>query len=717
MKFTKKHYRSQVDSRDCGVAVIAMILEYYGSHYSLSTLRELTKTSDEGTTALAIVKTLSELHFEVSSIKANINLFRNSELPFPFIVHVIKKESNLLHYYVVIDQEKDFIYIADPDPSVKIRKISCEVFENEWTGIAIIPTPNSEYTPHLEKKNNLFNLLPILLKHVRLILTIVLLTLLVTAINIVGSYYLQSIIDNYIPNKMVNTLSIISLGLVVAYAFQQILSYGQEFLLLRLEQRLTIDVILAYIKHIFKLPMSFFFTRQTGDLISRFTDANSIVDALASTILSVFLDISTVIIVSIFLLLQNKNLFLISLSAIPIYIIIIFSFIKKFEVLNRQRMEANAVMSSSIIEDIKAIESIKSLTSEKNRYKKVENEFLDYLEKSFKYSQTESIQRALKKLFQLILNVTILWIGSKLVIHKQISLGQLITYNMLLVYFTTPLENIINLQVKLQTASVANNRLNEVYLVNSEFSNKNNISLPDPFKEIVFKEISYRYGYGNYVLSNINLKINQGKKVAFVGASGSGKSTLAKLLVNFFEPTNGNITLNNISIDTINKQELRQFINYLPQQPYIFSGTILENLVLGSRENITEKEILKAVEIAEIRYDIEKLPLKYNTQLSSENLNLSGGQLQRIALARALLANPSVLILDESTSNLDVLTEKNIINNLISLDITIIFIAHRLTIAEKVDEIFVFEKGQIIEKGDHDYLLQKNGFYRHLFFN
>ncbi|HFQ3693614.1 TPA: cysteine peptidase family C39 domain-containing protein, partial [Streptococcus agalactiae] len=149
MKFTKKHYRSQVDSRDCGVAVIAMILEYYGSHYSLSTLRELTKTSDEGTTALAIVKTLSELHFEVSSIKANINLFRNSELPFPFIVHVIKKESNLLHYYVVIDQEKDFIYIADPDPSVKIRKISCEVFENEWTGIAIIPTPNSEYTPHL----------------------------------------------------------------------------------------------------------------------------------------------------------------------------------------------------------------------------------------------------------------------------------------------------------------------------------------------------------------------------------------------------------------------------------------------------------------------------------------------------------------------------------------------------------------------------------------
>ncbi|SUN18981.1 transport/processing ATP-binding protein ComA [Streptococcus agalactiae] len=163
----------------------------------------------------------------------------------------------------------------------------------------------------------------------------------------------------------------------------------------------------------------------------------------------------------------------------------------------------------------------------------------------------------------------------------------------------------------------------------------------------------------------------------------------------------------------------KSFVNLLIiyPAPYIFSGTILENLVLGSRENITEKEILKAVEIAEIRYDIEKLPLKYNTQLSSENLNLSGGQLQRIALARALLANPSVLILDESTSNLDVLTEKNIINNLISLDITIIFIAHRLTIAEKVDEIFVFEKGQIIEKGDHDYLLQKNGFYRHLFFN
>ncbi|SNI27446.1 competence factor transporting ATP-binding protein/permease ComA [Streptococcus pneumoniae] len=548
-----------------------------------------------------------------------------------------------------------------------------------------------------------------------MIANIVLATLLVTVINIVGSYYLQSIIDTYVPDQMRSTLGIISIGLVIVYILQQILSYAQEYLLLVLGQRLSIDVILSYIKHVFHLPMSFFATRRTGEIVSRFTDANSIIDALASTILSIFLDVSTVVIISLVLFSQNTNLFFMTLLALPIYTVIIFAFMKPFEKMNRDTMEANAVLSSSIIEDINGIETIKSLTSESQRYQKIDKEFVDYLKKSFTYSRAESQQKALKKVAHLLLNVGILWMGAVLVMDGKMSLGQLITYNTLLVYFTNPLENIINLQTKLQTAQVANNRLNEVYLVASEFEEKKTVEDLSLMKgDMTFKQVHYKYGYGRDVLSDINLTVPQGSKVAFVGISGSGKTTLAKMMVNFYDPSQGEISLGGVNLNQIDKKALRQYINYLPQQPYVFNGTILENLLLGAKEGTTQEDILRAVELAEIREDIERMPLNYQTELTSDGAGISGGQRQRIALARALLTDAPVLILDEATSSLDILTEKRIVDNLIALDKTLIFIAHRLTIAERTEKVVVLDQGKIVEEGKHADLLAQGGFYAHL---
>ncbi|COK07214.1 competence factor transporting ATP-binding protein/permease ComA [Streptococcus pneumoniae] len=575
--------------------------------------------------------------------------------------------------------------------------------------------PSPDYKPHKEQKNGLFSFIPILVKQRGLIANIVLATLLVTVINIVGSYYLQSIIDTYVPDQMRSTLGIISIGLVIVYILQQILSYAQEYLLLVLGQRLSIDVILSYIKHVFHLPMSFFATRRTGEIVSRFTDANSIIDALASTILSIFLDVSTVVIISLVLFSQNTNLFFMTLLALPIYTVIIFAFMKPFEKMNRDTMEANAVLSSSIIEDINGIETIKSLTSESQRYQKIDKEFVDYLKKSFTYSRAESQQKALKKVAHLLLNVGILWMGAVLVMDGKMSLGQLITYNTLLVYFTNPLENIINLQTKLQTAQVANNRLNEVYLVASEFEEKKTVEDLSLMKgDMTFKQVHYKYGYGRDVLSDINLTVPQGSKVAFVGISGSGKTTLAKMMVNFYDPSQGEISLGSVNLNQIDKKALRQYINYLPQQPYVFNGTILENLLLGAKEGTTQEDILRAVELAEIREDIERMPLNYQTELTSDGAGISGGQRQRIALARALLTDAPVLILDEATSSLDILTEKRIVDNLMALDKTLIFIAHRLTIAERTEKVVVLDQGKIVEEGKHADLLAQGGFYAHL---
>lgn len=706
-------YVAQMDMRDCGVAALASIAKHYGSDFSLAHLRELAKTTKEGTTALGIVEAAKKMGFETKAIKANMELFDMTDIPYPFIVHV-NKEGKLQHFYVVYKAKKDYLIIGDPDPSVKVTKMSKKRFEQEWTGVAIFLAPAPSYKPHKDKKNGLLSFLPLILKQKTLITYIVLASLLVTLVNIVGSYYLQGILDEYIPNNMKSTLGIISLGLVITYILQQLMAFSQSYLLTVLSQRLTIDVILSYIRHIFTLPMSFFATRRTGEIISRFTDANSIIDALASTILSLFLDVSIVFIVGSVLVLQNIQLFLLTLVALPIYTVIIFAFLKPFEKMNHDVMQSNAMVSSAIIEDINGIETIKSLTSEELRYQKIDSEFVDYLDKSFKLSKYENVQTSLKHGAQLILNVAILWFGARLVMDNKISIGQLITYNTLLSYFTNPIENIINLQTKLQSAKVANKRLNEVYLVASEFEGTTSMT-SNLSGDITFHDVSYRYGFGSYTLSDLNLTIKQGEKVSLVGISGSGKTTLAKMIVNFYEPNQGNIRLGNMDLKMIDKKQLRQYINYLPQQSYIFSGSILDNLTLGASPDITQEDIIMACQIAEMRADIEAMPLGYQTELS-DGAGLSGGQKQRLALARALLTQAPILILDEATSGLDVLTEKKVINNLMQLtDKTIIFVAHRLSIAKQVDRVLVLDKGKLIEEGSHQELINKQGFYYHLF--
>lgn len=295
----------------------------------------------------------------------------------------------------------------------------------------------------------------------------------------------------------------------------------------------------------------------------------------------------------------------------------------------------------------------------------------------------------------------------------QLSIGQLMTFNALLAYFIDPLQSIINLQPRLQSASVAQNRLNEVYQVKSEFNQKATIEDRKLLEgNIEYKNVDYSYGYGTDVLKDINLKISQGEKLTIVGMSGSGKSTMVKLLVDFFSPSKGQVTLNGHATSEIDKHTLRSYINYVPQTPYIFSGTVKENLLLGCRPDITEEDVIKACQIAEIDQEIANLPLQFETKLDENAKILSGGQKQRLTIARALLSPAKVFIFDEVTSGLDTITEKKVIDNLMKLkDKTIIFIAHRLAIAERADKVVVIDHGQIVEEGSHSELMSKHGFY------
>lgn len=684
---SKYPYISQVDQRDCGVASLAMILKHYGSSYSLAYLRELAQTSREGTSALGLVEAGKQLGLETQAIRADLGLFKQEKLSYPFIVHVVK-DGGLQHYYTVFGQTKGQLIIGDPDPSKKVIKMSLEDFDKEWTGVALFFEPGKNYIKYKEKVAGLLSFLPILFRRKGLIAVIVLLSFLVTLVNIIGSYYLQSIIDRLIPQEDYALLTMISLGLCIAYIAQQVFTFFKDYLLHRLGNYLSISVILPYIKHVLSLPISFFGSRRTGEITSRFGDANTIIDALASTILSIFLDVTIVITLAVALILQNRSLFLMTLTVVPLYVLIILAFYKLFEKENYQLMEANSQVSTAVIDDLRGIETLKSLRVEERRYQEIEVKFHDYLKKSLSKAKWQLTQDGLKTGVQLVFNVFILWYGAQLVMEGQLSSGQLITYNMLLNYFTTPLINIINLQSKIQQAKVANNRLQEVYVVNKEEKGQ----LKDlSFKQLDLKGVSHRFSYQQETLHNIDLTINKGEKIALMGQSGSGKTTLAKILSGYHTKSSGHVSLEK---GPISQAELRQLVTYVPQQTYVFTGTILENLLLGLEGEVDEQVILRACEQANILDDIQKMPLGFQTQVSEDG-GLSGGQKQRLAIARALLSKQPILIFDEATSGLDSDTESRVMANLAKIKRTMIFIAHRNSVRQHVSRVVTMVSGQI----------------------
>ena len=705
----------QQDEKDCGVACIAMILKNYKTEIPIHKLRDFSGTDLDGTSAFGLKKTFEKLNFECLAIQADDSVWKEKELPLPLIAHILIDDS-FMHYVVVYDVKGDFLYIADP---AKGRyKQSIESFQKVWTGVLLLPTPKESYKSSKEKVAGLSSFLPIIWHQKSLVFHIILASIFITFFGIGTSYYFQGILDYFIPNQALSTLNVVSAGLIIIYLFRVLFEYSRSYLLVLLGQRMSMSIMLEYFKHVLSLPMNFFSIRKSGEIISRFLDANKIIDALASATLSIFIDIGMVIIVGTTLAIQNVTLFLITLVSIPFYLLSIISFVKSYEKANQEEMGAGATLNSSIIESLKGIETIKAYNGELKVYHRVDNEFIKLMKKSFKTVTLNNVQQGIKHAIQLISSAVILWVGSYSVINGSITLGQLITYNALLVFFTDSLQNIINLQVKMQTAQVANKRINEIFAVEPEKiseNNEQNINEQVFHQGITIENMSFSYNLKSPTLKNISCSIPPYSKVALVGLSGSGKSTLAKLLVRFYNPTDGTINYGNINHLDIGFNQLRNHVTYVPQESFFFSGTIIDNLTFGVEKTQSFERIMEVCDSVQLSEFINQQPLRYNMVLEEGATNLSGGQRQRLAIARALLKDSDIIILDEATSGLDTLLEQSILDYLFKLeDKTLIFIAHHLPIAKSCDKILVLHEGLLLEQGTHEELRYNQGIYQKL---
>lgn len=714
----------QHDITDCGAACLATISKQNGYKIGITKIREVAGTDKQGTNAYGIIKAAEQLGFSAKGVKGNKEAFF-TEFPLPCIAHVVVNGS-LLHYVVIHKITKKQVIIADPAKGIvklKPEEFFGEVYENgkppkyQWTGVLILLVKNENFKKGDETEGLFSRFFSLLIPQKALIFNIFIASLIYTFLGILGAFYFKELLDNVLPNALYKTLMTLSIGVILLNIFKVLLNAFRTHLLLYLSQKLDIALLLGYYRHVIDLPMNFFGTRKVGEIISRFNDAGKVRDAISGATLTIMIDTLMAIAGAIILFNQNSKLFFITIIMIILYVIIVVLFNKWYEKLNRNQMEDNAQLTSYMVESLNGIQTVKAYNSERKVKQETETKFIKLLKSVFNLSWVSNFQTSLKTFVELIGGVVIVWVGGISVINGEMTIGSLITFNSLLVYFLDPVKNLVNLQPQMQTAVVAADRLGEILDLEAEKTEKEYKKLkPDSLSgDIEIKNVNFRYGTRKLVLENINIDIKKGQKIAFVGESGSGKTTLSKLLLNLYESESGDILINGNNIKDIQLEKLREKIAYIPQETFLFSGSILENLALGL-DTYTLEDIYKASKMAQAHDFINELPLRYETRLEENGSNLSGGQRQRLAIARAMLKNPDILILDEATSNLDSITEKALDRTIheFAKDITTIFIAHRLSTIKDSDMIYVFEKGKIIERGTHEELIKLGGKYSEL---
>ena len=702
----------QNDETDCGPACLAAIFGKYGLKVSIAKIRDIAGTDRQGTSACGLVKVIEHYGFEQKVVEADKNAL-TQKLPLPAIAHVVI-DNTLLHYVVITKIKDNTVVVSDPAKgSVRYKK---EDFLKIWTNVLILIAPTKESQKGNKKESTLSSFFRLLISQKWLLLRIFILSMILTSIGIITSFYYQVLMDNIVPSLSIEMLNYVSAITLSLFLVQICLNFFRGLLIVKLEQNIDIPIMLGYYNHALILPMKFYSMRDTGEIISRFNDASSIRDIVSEASLTIMMDTIMAVVGAVVLFNSNRLLFLISVVMLILYGIIVFVYNKPIKKINRKIMEMNSKVTSQFVETINGIETIKAFNQEDNEKEKTDKLYKKFLKKVFNGGVLSLSQQTITMFVAVVGELVILWVGVAYVIKGELTLGELITFNALLGYFIEPIKNLINLQPSIQTAVVAADRLGEILDIAPEYSSEqgkanNKIEI----EKILISNLDFRYGTRDLVLKNINLEILCGEKIAFVGESGSGKTTLAKLFIRLYEQEKGSIKFDSCDIREFSINQIRNSVSYISQNTFLFSGTIKENLLFGN-SNTNDNDLSRVCKMCELEEYINSLPLKYNTRIEENGKNLSGGQKQRLAIARALIKNPKILIMDEATSNLDYITEKTIENtiNKFSANMTTIIIAHRLSTIKDCDKIFVFKDGQIVETGNHSDLLKQRGYYYQL---
>lgn len=711
MIFKKYATTLQHDQSDCAAAVVSTVLKTYGQEYSFMKIREIIGTDMYGTTVKGVVQGLEKFSFNVKAVRVNLEDF-NKEVTLPAIMQVktLSGENHFIVLHKILRKNK---FLID-DPAIGLKKIDYEELENIFQGIAIFMIPRSDFEVKRDKSGSMFNIFKqLILPQKKIFITVIFASILLSLLGIFSSIFSKILMDEIIPYRLKNTLYVFLIVFGVVSILQTTLSAFRQHILLFLSRKVDIPVLMGYYDHIIHLPYTFFSSRRTGDIITRFQDAMTIKDIFTSVSISLILDISLSLISTIVLININAKLFSILFVMVVINIILIYIFKKPYKEINKRQMETGSILNSQLIESIQNINTVKALNDEENQLEKLENKFISTLKIAYKEGVLSNVQSSISSLVNTLGGLIFMGIGALFIIDGKMTIGDLLVFQSISQYFTEPVQNLVSLQLTFQESSIAISRLNELMDLTREDENKGySIKDIDLRKDITFKDVSFAYGSRPNLLNDFNLEIKQGEKFAFVGDSGAGKSTIVKLLLKFIEINEGKISIGENDLSDIDTYFLRNKIAYIPQEIELFSGTIIENLKIGNQNAIYE-EIVSVCKMVGIHDTIDRLQNKYMSFIEEKGGNLSGGEKQRLAIARSLLSDSDIYIFDEATSNLDSFSEK-IIQDLIFNKIqnkTVIIIAHRISTIVNCDRICLIKNGEIKEIGSHEELMSSQKDY------
>lgn len=701
---------AQQSASDCGAACLVMIANYWGKRFSVNRLRDISNADRNGASLRGLSAAAESIGFSTRPVKASLDQLAKQKLP--AIVHWEGK-----HFIVVYEITNKHVVIADP--AIGQKTLTHKEFKADWTGYAILLQPTALLKDAQENQTSFWQFFELVKPHGLVLMEVFIASLLIQIFGLITPIFTQIILDRVVVQSSVLTLTAVGLGLLMFSLFRVAMTGLRQYLLDHTANKVDLALIVGFIRHTLRLPLNFFESRYVGDITSRIQENRKIQRFLTGEALSILLDVLTVFIYVGLMFWYSWKMALLVLVIVPPFFLLALIATPFLQRISREIFAAVVTESSYLIEVLSGVRTVKSTAVEQT----VRWHWEELLNKEVKTNFSGQIISNRLQIFsntiEALATTALLWFGAWLVIQNQLTIGQLVAFNMLLGNVIRPFQRLTVLWNELQEVVIAMERINDVldYQPEEDLQHQVRQSLPQLHGHIRFDNVTFRYHPESdiNVLENLSFEVKPGQMVALVGRSGSGKTTISKLMLGLYPPTDGKVLIDGQDITSLSLASLREQIGVVDQDTFLFGSTIRENIGLAYPSAGLE-EIIAAARLAGADEFIQKMPMGYETQIGEGGGMLSGGQRQRLAIARALMGNSRLLILDEATSHLDAESEGIIQKNLntITKNRTTIVIAHRLSTVRKADVILVLDRGLLIESGTHEELMAKRGHYFYL---
>lgn len=618
-------------------------------------------------------------------------------------------------YFVVAKVEGDTVLVQDP-LEARPLVVPRQAFELLWTGALLLITTRAQLRPQ-DVRFDFTWFIPAIVKYRRLLGEVLLASFFVQLFALVTPLFIQVIIDKVLVHKGLTTLQVLAVGMVGLALFEAVLSGLRTYVFAHTSNRIDVGLGAQLFRHLLALPLAYFEARRVGDTVARVRELEHIRQFLTSNSVTVVLDLLFIVVFLGVMWFYSPMLTLIVFASLPVYVVLSLVVTPLIRARLQEKFSRGADNQAFLVEAISGIQTVKAMAVEPPLQRCWDEQLAAYVGASFNATSLITVTSAIASFVQKATTIAVLWIGAYRVIEGDLSIGQLIAFNMLSGQVTNPLLRIVNLWQEFQQVGVSVQRLGDVLNTPPEPSyNPTRTTLPQVHGRIVFEGVTFRYRPdGPAVVRHVSCTIEPGQMIGIVGRSGSGKSTLAKLIQRLYVPERGRVLVDGVDLAQVDPAWLRRQVGVVLQENFLFNRSVRDNIALTD-PGIAMDRVMQAATLAGAHEFILELPEGYDTMVGEHGCSLSGGQRQRIAIARALVADPRILIFDEATSALDYESEAIIQRNMAQMarGRTVIIIAHRLSTVRPANRIYVIEKGDIVEEGTHEDLLGHNGFYRRL---